>query len=134
MPVTRNIPERRRYVRVSPSMSNPVQTTIQDEELRLEALPVKDISLGGVAVELPEHILHLPVGRQISTLQIFLPKLGTISASGVIRRFEVDPVSRRRICAVEFTRVPVPADRKLYQYINRRQREIHWFTTETTTH
>lgn len=115
-------------------MSNPVQTAFRDEELQLEALPVKDISLGGVAVELPEHILHLPVGRQITTLQISLPKLGTVSASGVIRRFEVDPVSKRRICAVEFTRIPVPADRKLYQYINRRQREIHWFTSEPTRH
>ena len=130
MPIAQEVKERRRYIRVAPSLSNPVKTTIQDEDLHLEALRVKDISLGGIAVELPDNVWNVPVGRQVSKLEIELPKLGKVVASGVIRRLDVDRETNKKICALEFTRVPIPADRLLYQYINRRQRELYWFANE----
>lgn len=128
MPVTTAVKERRRYVRVTPSMSHPIFTTILDKDVRMERIPVRDISLGGVALLLDQPYRRFVEGQPLHQVKIDLPKLGSISASGVVRRFEYLPDTGKAICALEFTRLPSASDRMLFQYINRRQREMHWFS------
>lgn len=120
--------ERRRHFRVSPSLSNPVLTTYRRNNENMKSLPVKDISLGGVAFYVPEMEKCVPVGTIIPNMQINLPAQGQISASGIVRRIEKETNNERIVCALEFTRVPTTSDRKLYSYLNERQREIRWFT------
>ena len=120
--------ERRRYFRVNPSMSNPILTTIRDNDVQWKSLPVKDISLGGVAFYFPNDSQPIPVGTTIPNLQLTLPQQGPINASGVVRRIDQNDDNRRAVCALEFTRMPTSSDRILYNYLNVRQREINWIS------
>lgn len=121
--------EKRKYFRVTPSLSNPVLTTISDSDTIFNSLPVKDISLGGVAFYYPLDAPMLQIGKSISKMQLTLPQQGAINASGVVRRVEQDKTTPRVLYAMEFSRLPVNSDRKLYTYLNQRQREISWVTT-----
>lgn len=120
--------ERRRHFRVPPSLSNPVLTTYRRNNESMKSLPVKDISLSGVAFYVPEMEGCVPVGTVLPNMQINLPNQGQINASGVVRRIEKDTKNDRVVCAMEFTRVPTSSDRKLYSYLNERQRELLWFS------
>ena len=121
--------ERRRYLRVNPSMSNPIMSTIHWNGQELNDIPVRDISLGGVALNLSTDNAEPSVGSHFSDMNFFLPNHGVIIASGIVRRVETDTSSNEVCCALEFTRVPTSSDRLLYQYINARQRELSWFET-----
>ena len=46
--------ERRKYIRVNPAMGNPILSNIQLNGREFNKLQVIDISLGGVALKLPE--------------------------------------------------------------------------------
>jgi c-di-GMP-binding flagellar brake protein YcgR len=120
--------ERRKYFRVTPSMSNPILTTIRDNDVQWKSLPVKDISLGGVAFYYPNDTQPLSIGTTVPNLQLTLPQKGQINASGVVRRIDQNLNDNRALCALEFTRMPTSSDRTLYTYLNERQREINWFS------
>lgn len=120
--------EKRQYFRVTPSLSNPILTTIYGQNLKLKSLPVKDISLGGISFYIPKDINSIPVGTMIPNFQLTIPQKGQINASGVVRRIEDNFNNQRSICALEFTRMPAISDQRLYSYLNGRQREIGWFS------
>lgn len=123
---TRN--DRRRYLRVTPSMSNPIVGGFRLAGADLKNIPVIDISLGGVAVTIPKGNLNIPPGTHVLDMNFSLPELGLITASGVIRRVQGTAESKSTVCAFEFTKVPTSSDRVLFRYINGRQRELSWFT------
>jgi c-di-GMP-binding flagellar brake protein YcgR len=120
--------EKRRYFRVTPSLSNPILTTIRENDIQWKSLPVKDISLGGVAFYYPNDAQPISIGTNVPNLQLTIPQKGQINASGVVRRIDQNSSDNRALCALEFTRMPTSSDRTLYSYLNERQREISWFT------
>ncbi len=128
MPAPSPYDEKRKYFRVTPSLSNPILTTIYGQNLKLKSLPVRDISLGGISFYMPKEINSIPVGTMIPNFQLTIPQKGPINASGVVRRVDNNFYNKRNICALEFTRMPAFSDQKLYNYLNGRQREIGWFS------
>lgn len=120
--------DRRRYLRVTPSMSNPIVGEFRLGGSDLQNIPVKDISLGGVAVTIPKRSLNIHPGTHVLDMNFSLPEHGFITASGVVRRVQDSPDTKTTLCAFEFTKVPTSSDRVLFRYINGRQRELSWFT------
>jgi len=118
MQATNQNDEKRRYFRVTPSMSNPILTTIRDNDIQWKSLPVKDISLGGVAFYYPNDAQPMSIGTTVPNLQLTLPQKGQINASGVVRRIDQNLNDNRAVCALEFTRMPTSSDRMLYTYLN----------------
>jgi len=120
--------KRRRYFRVNPAISQPVLTFIHNDAVDWQSLPVKDISLGGMAFYPPQASQPPAVGTAIANLQLMLPNLGVISPIGVVRRIERESKQNKLVCALEFTNLNDEDDHKLYQYLNNRQRELHLMT------
>ena len=120
--------EKRQYFRVTPSLSNPILTTIHGNNVQLKSLPVNDISLGGISFYIPNDTHTIPLGTMVPNFQLTIPQQGVINASGVVRRIDHNLYNQRSICALEFTRMPVNSDRILYSYLNDRQRETSWFS------
>ncbi len=124
MPQTDNGYERRRYFRVRPAMSQPVLMTMRVAGQDLQALPVKDISLGGIAFLCPVGITLPAIGTPILDLQLLLPNHGVITPIGVARRIARDAIKNKLYCALEFTNLSTNDDHKLFQYLVDRQREL----------
>ncbi len=119
--------ERRRYLRVHPAQTNPVQVTVALNDGVVRAAAVRDVSLGGVAFQFPQDSSLLPVGEKITPIQLELPELGLVEAQGVVRRYDRPSEEAPPILAVEFTRLPYSGEKKLFKYINQRHRELHYF-------
>ncbi len=119
--------ERRKYIRVNPAMGNPILSNIQLNGREFNKLQVIDISLGGVALKLPELRMKPSTGTHILDMNFYLPQVGVAVASGIVRRIETEFLTNEVACALEFTKVPTSSDRLFFRYINNRQRELSWF-------
>jgi len=119
--------ERRKYIRVNPAMGNPVLSNIQLNGREFNKLQVKDISLGGVAIKIPDLRMKPVTGTHIIDMNFYLPQIGVAVASGIVRRIVTEFLTNEIACALEFTKVPTSSDRLFFRYINNRQRELSWF-------
>ena len=122
--------ERRRYLRVHPAQTNPVHVAVQMGDTVLEADAIRDVSLGGVAFQFPWDSALPPIGKKLAPIQLKLPELGTVEARGVVRRYDRPAPDAPPVLAVEFTSLPYSGEKKLFQYINQRHRELRYFTGE----
>lgn len=127
MQVAEQEKDRRQYVRVNPALGNPVLSNIQFNGREFNNLQVKDISLGGVAITIPDMKMKPIEGTHILDMNFHLPQVGVVVASGIVRRIETELLTSEVSCALEFTKVPTSSDRLLFKYINNRQRELRWF-------
>lgn len=127
MQVAASEKDRRQYVRVNPAIGNPVLSNIHFNGREFNNLPVTDISLGGVALKIPNMKLKPMEGTHILDMNFHLPQVGVVVASGIVRRIETEILTNEVSCALEFTKVPTSSDRLLFKYINNRQREMSWF-------
>jgi len=124
-------PERRQYLRVSPAMGNPVSVQFNWENVTITSKHVRDVSLGGLAFAIPSDITRPAPGAIINEINLEIPSQGQIKVQGKVARYDVSSNRSTSICAIQFIRVPTGAERRLFQYINQRQREIRWFTKES---
>jgi len=119
--------ERRRYLRVHPAQTNPIKVAIGFQDTVLEAEHVKDVSLGGIAFQLPWKKLTPPIGQNLNSIELELPIYGKIQTQGVIRRYDWETEGDPPVMAIEFLRLPYSGEKKLFHYINHRQRELRMF-------
>ena len=119
--------ERRRYLRVHPAQTNPIKLAVSYQDTVLQVEQVKDISLGGIAFRLPENKFTPAIGQNLNSIELDIPAQGKIQAQGIIRRYDWETDSEP-IMAIEFVRLPYSGEKKLFQYINQRQRELRMFS------
>ncbi len=127
MPESFQNTERRRYLRVHPAQTNPIRVAVNFQDTVLEAERVKDVSLGGIAFHLSEKKHAPPIGQNLNSIELELPVYGKIQAQGVIRRYDWETGTEMPVMAIEFVRLPYSGEKKLFQYINERQRELRMF-------
>ena len=123
--------DKRQYFRVSPALGNPVNVRFNWQDTMINSQHVRDISLGGVAFAFPLDIVQPSLGTTISEIDLEIPYQGGVPVQGVVCRYDTLPDHSTSVCAIQFTRIPTGAERKLFQYINQRQRELRWFTKES---
>ena len=128
MPESFGETERRRYLRVHPAQTNPIRVAVNFQDTVLEAEQVKDVSLGGIAFRLPEKKLTPPIGQNLNSIELVLPAYGKIQTQGVVRRYDRETGTEPPVMAIEFLRLPYSGEKKLFQYINQRQRELRMFS------
>jgi len=124
-------PEKRQYFRVSPALGNPVSVQFNWQDTTINSQRVRDISLGGVAFTMSSDNEQPSLGTTISEIDLEIPYQGCVPVQGVVCRYDTLPDHSTPVCAIQFTRIPTEAERKLFQYINQRQRELRWFTKES---
>ena len=129
MPESLRETERRRYLRVHPAQTNPIRVAVFYQDTVLEVEQVKDVSLGGIAFRLPKKKRIPPIGHNLDSIEMEIPAQGKIQAQGVIRRYDWDTGTKPPVIAIEFVRLPYSGEKKLFQYINQRQRELRMFST-----
>ncbi|NOY78363.1 MAG: hypothetical protein GXO76_10905 [Calditrichaeota bacterium] len=129
MPESSREAERRRYLRVHPAQTNPIRVAVSFQDTVLEVDQVKDVSLGGIAFRLPEKKTTPPIGQNLDFIELEIPAQGKIQARGIIRRYDWDAEVKPPVMAIEFLQLPYSGEKKLFQYINQRQRELRMFGT-----
>ncbi len=93
------VSEKRRFVRVAPLPSAPVEIQIMGSTF-LDVLRARDLSAGGVCVHVPHAFDGCDLAVEVA-LVLKLPKRRAFLARGIVRRIDQERTS----FAVEFTRL-----------------------------
>jgi c-di-GMP-binding flagellar brake protein YcgR len=111
--------ERRAYVRVRPDPAHPIKVQIVGNGF-IEVLKARDISVGGLAVQIP-HDLDLRPGQNSVELVISLPGSKPFAADAEIRHEWSSPGSRA--FGIEFKRLSDADKERIQKYVEQRTAE-----------
>ncbi|HDK36494.1 MAG TPA: hypothetical protein ENG82_06280 [Bacteroidetes bacterium] len=120
--------EKRRFLRVHPAQTNSVKVAVKYQDILLQVGQIKDVSLGGIAFRLSEEKVTPPVGEKLNPIELDIPDFGKVQAQGVVRRCGWLEDTHQPFLAIEFTKLPYSGEKRLFQYIKQRHREIRMFS------
>ena len=118
--------ERRRAYRVKPALGNPLRIEFYRNNRKISSERIRDISVGGIAFLLPSSADLPEIGERIDQISLFLPRESPLALSGLVRRVEPDI----GLCAMELVDMETSVERRIVNYVNRRQRELSWVKAE----
>jgi len=124
-PGSMEVLQRRSYVRVDPSISNPLIISCKVKrrpQLDIN-LPVRDISEGGLSFNIPGDIAkQLRLGMIFDEISFSIPESGDIKTKGVIRSM-FKGQGEKYICGLEFIDQTNAQMDMIYRYVVKRQME-----------
>lgn len=119
--------QRRDHFRIDVPVSDPLWCEITSHGRDPEALKVKDISVGGIALFDPTTLVEATPGTRLHNARLELPGLGTVAFSLIVRRISIISMpgdATMRILACQFGGLSPGDDIMIRNYIGQLERML----------